>query len=315
MKDNLSSLPKCAVLLAVYNGMQYVQEQVKTILQQKEVAITLFVSVDRSSDGSEAWFDTLAAADPRVHILPHGEKFGGASRNFFRLIRDVSFAEFDYIAFADQDDIWDLDKLSRAVSVLQWTACEGYSGNVIAFWPDGRRKQIHKAQPQKKWDYIFESAGPGCTFVMTRTLMNAIKARLQTVWEAAQHLSLHDWYCYAFARANGYAWYIDETPKMQYRQHGQNEFGVNTGVRAYWQRLKKIREGWWFTQACLIDQLVNEQPSHFVQSWNQMRTRDLLRLSLSAFQCRRRLKEQVLFLIICMIFAMMPFKENHETSR
>jgi len=48
----------------------------------KEVELTLFVSVDSSSDGTERWFDRLAENDARVVLLPHGRHFGGAAKNF-----------------------------------------------------------------------------------------------------------------------------------------------------------------------------------------------------------------------------------------
>lgn len=72
--------PKCAVLLAVYNGMHYLEEQIETILNQENVNPTLFASVDLSTDESVYWLSELAAQDTRIIVLPYGEKFGGAAR-------------------------------------------------------------------------------------------------------------------------------------------------------------------------------------------------------------------------------------------
>jgi rhamnosyltransferase len=55
------------------------QEQVDSILRQHDVDLTLFVSVDSSTDGTENWFDGLSKNDSRVVILPHGRRFGGAT--------------------------------------------------------------------------------------------------------------------------------------------------------------------------------------------------------------------------------------------
>ena len=64
-----SSLPRVAVLLAVYNGMKWLEDQVKTIMAQKGVEITLFISVDRSDDGSDKWCQNLADFDNRkIHF-------------------------------------------------------------------------------------------------------------------------------------------------------------------------------------------------------------------------------------------------------
>ncbi|WP_207385043.1 glycosyltransferase [Legionella fairfieldensis] len=295
--------PKCAVLLAVYNGMQYIEEQVQTILNQTGVCVTIFVSIDVSSDGSEEWFSNLAERDPRIVLLPYGVKFGGAAKNFFRLIRDVDFSQFDYIAFSDQDDLWYLDKLYKASVFLKKNAFHAYSSNVMAFWPNGRKMLVNKAQSQKTWDFLFEAAGPGCTYVISVKLMSAIKERLIKNWDIVQQVSLHDWYCYAFARANGYQWFIDPAPSMLYRQHGKNQVGVNTGVKAYLNRIKQIKNGWWLTQAYLVASLVDLGSHSFVKSWSKLGRVDLLRLATCAFQCRRRLQEQLFFFFICLTLA------------
>lgn len=81
--------PKIAVLLAAYNGMQWIEEQVASILGQQAVDVTIHISVDLSDDGTEEWCEELAAANGRVILLARAGRFGGAARNFFRLIRDV----------------------------------------------------------------------------------------------------------------------------------------------------------------------------------------------------------------------------------
>lgn len=168
MGINIHRVPKCVVLLAVYNGMKYLNEQVESIFKQIGVDLTILISVDASLDGSEAWVDTLLQRDPRVVILPHGGKFGSAAKNFFRLLSEVDVPAFDYIAFADQDDYWYSDKLLRATCILNDQNYDAYSSNVTAFWPGGKRMLVNKAQVQKQWDFIFQSAGPGCTYVMNK---------------------------------------------------------------------------------------------------------------------------------------------------
>lgn len=305
-------VPKCAVLLAVYNGMPYLEEQVLTILEQQDVDVKIFVSIDPSSDESEAWLNELAVRESRVNILTSGERFGGAARNFFRLIRDVDFSQFDFVAFSDQDDCWFPDKLARAAKVLTASDYAGYSSNVIAFWPDEKRLLINKSQPQRSWDYVFEAAGPGCTYVMTVKLMGVIKDRMLEVWDRLQEVSLHDWFCYAFARANHFKWFIDPEPSMLYRQHNKNQVGVNLGVKAYMNRFRKIKNGWWLTQALLIAELVGISHSSFIQNWSKLGTKQLLHLSIYTFQCRRRLREQIIFLFVCIGLAITGGQQLHR---
>ncbi|STX27703.1 putative glycosyl transferase [Legionella beliardensis] len=308
VNDQIS--PKCAVLMAVYNGMQFIEQQITSILGQEKINVTVFVSIDLSTDDSENWLNALAKRDSRIIILPYGERFGGAARNFFRLIRDVDFADYDYIAFADQDDIWHADKLARAVHVLQHRAYDAYSSNVIAFWPDGRQAVINKAQPQKSWDFIFEAAGPGCTYVLSKKLATCIKDNILKNWAELQKISLHDWYCYAFARANGFQWFIDSKPTMLYRQHSNNQVGVNRGLKAYVHRFKQIKNGWWLSQAYLIAELIGLGHHDFIRGWSSFKRKDFLRLALNAYQCRRDHVSQVVFFMTCLLFAIMGGKQT-----
>lgn len=303
-------LSKVAVLLAAYNGMYWIEEQLASILSQSGVDVTVYISVDPSTDGTEDWCAAYAVEHPGVIVLPPAGAFGGASRNFFRLIRDVSLERYDFVAFADQDDIWHLDKLQRAASELEHHQVDAYSSNVTAFWPDGRTHLLDKAQPQVTWDFLFEAAGPGCTYVMTKRLAESLKATVLSNWQPLQDVSLHDWFCYAFARSHGFRWYIDPAPSMEYRQHDRNQVGANTGWGSLISRYKTIHDGWWFSQVQLIARLVGQGSSPFVKNWLPLRRWQLLRLSLSAWHCRRRLRDKGFFFFICWATALIGKKHN-----
>lgn len=255
------NFPKVAVLLAAYNGMQWIEEQVNSILNQQGVDVTLFVSVDFSTDDTDQWVQELANKHSNVVMLPYGERFGGAGPNFFRLVRDVDFAGFDAVSFADQDDIWLANKLQRAYSLLQAGQCDVYSSNVTAFWPDGKQVIIDKAQAQKNFDHFFEAAGPGCTYVFNSASALAFKHFVFELGERIKAVSLHDWLAYAFCRHNGFKWFIDPLPSMLYRQHDGNQVGTNTGFAAYKKRIELIAKHWYRNQVNLILSLVAPEKS------------------------------------------------------
>lgn len=157
-------MTKLLILLATYNGELWIQTQLDSIFSQSNIDISVVVSDDMSSDSTKQIIkDNFSLND--LILLEDAGKFGSAGQNFFRLIHDVDFSNYEYIAFADQDDIWNEDKLSVAVNRLIETGADAYSSNVIAFWEDGREQLIDKAQPQREWDFLFQSAGPGCTYV------------------------------------------------------------------------------------------------------------------------------------------------------
>lgn len=253
--DNLK--PKVAILLATFNGLYWLSEQIESILNQKGVEVTVFVSDDLSQDTTYEFLEEFANNQSQIKILPQKVKLGSAGKNFYRLIQDVDIAQFDFIAFADQDDIWESDKLIRHVHLARQHGADGVSSDVMAFWPDGKRKLIIKSQLQQKWDFLFESAGPGCTFLMTPWLVNKVREQLLNENSPAKDVSLHDWLTYAVCRANGGKWVIDSAPSLRYRQHNSNVIGANVGLKAKWARLKKLRQSWYRQEVIKIVQVCN----------------------------------------------------------
>jgi rhamnosyltransferase len=294
-----------AVLLAAYNGMAWLPAQLASILDQEGVNVTVFASVDESFDGTQQWLEGQMQGDARVVLLPPGH-FGGAASNFFRLFRDVEFADFDFVSLADQDDVWLPDKLARAVRRLIDTQAAGYSANVTAFWGDGRKHLIDKAQPQRAFDFAFEAAGPGCTYVLRRDLAITLQAFAHAHTLELAQVYLHDWFIYAFARARGGRWVIDPSPCMYYRQHASNQVGVNKGLGALLRRVRMITDGRAFTQAEMIVRLVGADRIPRIADWLHGGRIGLLRLSLQARQCRRRPRDQLFFFFACLAYAMSP---------
>ncbi len=300
--------PSVAVCLAAFNGMRHLPQQVDSIFDQSGVDVTLFVSVDLSTDGTEDWFSRLQAANSRIVLFPFGEQFGGAARNFFRLLREVDFSTFDYVAFADQDDIWFPEKLRRAADQLSKCGAEGYSSDIVAFWEGGRSLYIKKSYPQQHWDYLFESAGPGCTFVLSHRLASDMQGFLKQNLQHTQDVGLHDWFTYAFARARGYPWVIDEYASLMYRQHGQNQVGVNAGIGAMLWRAKQVLNGWGLSQSRLIARLVGADKDLRVRHWLEGGRRATWALVWQAAHCRRKPMDRVWFAMSCLALVLIGWK-------
>ena len=249
--------PSVAVLLSAYNGLSWIEDQISSILSQKNTAIEIFISVDLSNDKTYEWCQDFARTNSNIKVLPYGERFGGAAKNFFRLIRDVDFSYFDYIAFADQDDIWNCNKLHHAIRMIEQDNLSGYSSDVIAFWDDGRDKLLKKSFPQKEFDYFFEAAGPGCTYVLKQQPAQKFKRFLIENWEGVNLVELHDWMIYAYFRSQGMRWKIDNKPLMRYRQHQNNQVGINYGLKAYLFRFNKIKTKGYYNEVKKIIYLLS----------------------------------------------------------
>lgn len=225
------------------------------------------------------------------------------------MISEAPVDDFDYFSFADQDDIWLPNKLISATRFMLEQKSDGYSGNVTAFWPDGRESIIVKSQPQVAFDHLFEAAGPGCTYVFTQALLAELQRDINSRFAQVQNVTLHDWYCYAYSRSHGFKWGIDAQPYMRYRQHGGNQVGVNSGAKAFKKRLSQVFDGWWLNQAALITSMVGMENDPFVRRWIGLGRWELLCLAASASKCRRRLRDKLVFSGLCLMLAVLRQKK------
>ncbi|MBU3560610.1 glycosyltransferase [Polynucleobacter hallstattensis] len=298
--------PRVAVLLAAFNGKQWLKEQIDSILSQEGVMVSLYINVDQSSDGTEDFIDQLSKSESRIHTFTYGQHYGGAAANFYHLIKNINFNQYDHVALSDQDDIWLTKKLFTAIVSLNKCNADAYSSNITAFWPNGKKLFINKAQEQVKWDFLFEAAGPGCTYVLTKKFAINLQNFILINWGAVNRISLHDWLIYAYARANGYHWFIDPYSSLLYRQHANNQVGANVGLSAFLGRVKKVLNGWGLNQSLLIANAVGLGTSPFVSSWSKGNRLGYLSLTSHFWQCRRRLKDKFLFLMACISFVMLP---------
>lgn len=274
--------------MATHDGILWIDQQIKSILDQENVNLTLFISDDGSVDGTYEFLKKISARETRIVLLSKAKPFKNAARNFYHLIRSVDFKAFDYVALSDQDDIWVTDKLSRAVHHMQNQNATCYSSDVLAFWETGKTKLIKKSQNQVSFDYLFESAGPGCTFVMTSDRALFLKKHLTQFKGETDKILHHDWLIYALMRSNKFKWVIDDFIGVHYRQHEKNEMGAHLGFKASTKRVKKIFDGLWLSQVRLIASQCGESEKKIIEYYLKSRHERYFALALRAPSLRRR---------------------------
>lgn len=297
-------IPRIAVCLASFNGEEHILEQLNSISNQTNVDVSIFVSDDCSEDNTYELLNNVARSNENIVLLQR-VKCGSAAKNFFRTIRDIDLTAFDYIALSDQDDIWQPDKLAHATQMIAANNVDVYSGNIVAFWPNGAEKLINKAQPQVRWDFMLESAGPGCTFVLSKKIAVDLQNFLIANANELTVVEMHDWFIYAFARSRGFKWYIDHESHMLYRQHANNVIGANVGFKANLARWGKLREGWLVDQALIIAKTLGYADAWPIKKLQRHHFLDRLALIANVNQLRRRLRDRIALLV----FLLLPFKE------
>ena len=246
---------RIVVLLATRNGARWLPEQMASILDQRGVDVRVVTLDDASTDGTVDWIDGLAAKDSRVTRLATESASGSSAANFFRLITRAEVADDELIAFADQDDIWMPGKLQRQVRLISEKGVDGLSSNVTSFTPGGTRTLIRKDHPQRRFDYLLQSPGPGSTFLITRRLFDLVRLQLLDHADIAARIDYHDSFMYVVARARQWHWFIDPEPTVDYRQHQHNVIGANVGVASAVARLRLIGRRWHRQQAIAMCEL------------------------------------------------------------
>lgn len=241
-------IARVVVLMATYNGARYIEDQIRTIIGQRDVRVRLVIRDDQSSDETVQIANKWAASHPdRVEIMTdQAGRCGSAARNFCIMLQSCDIAPDDWVALADQDDIWFPDKLACAIDRMQAAQAEGYSSNLIAFSDDANAAwQVRKDAVQKPYDYLFQGASAGCTYVLSTRSLQVVRDGLARLKYTLPMEASHDWLIYALCRSAGLTWYLDDRARIAYRQHSANVYGSKAGLARMIERAMLLRSKWY----------------------------------------------------------------------
>lgn len=238
--------PSVLVLMATYNGGKWLDEQIHTILNQNNVNISILAADDCSIDNTHEILERYAKNSPIKFYINKNNL--GPSLNFFSLIIAAHLEGIDYIALSDQDDFWHPNKIAHAIKMIDANGYDGYSSG---FYVENNIL-VNKNSKLTKYDYIFESSGPGCTFVLTSNSAKEFKQFLGKDLSFLNGVEFHDWLIYFWYRVNQKKWIIDNKSEIYYRQHNNNYMGANIGFLKNIIRIKMLINGWYIDQINLM---------------------------------------------------------------
>lgn len=144
---NTKATPTVTVVLPSYNSsIRYIAETMETILNQTYQDFEVLVVNDGSTNDTPDWVNQLSQKEPKVRMVSQANQGLAGARS-----TGVTNARGKYIAFIDDDDLWESTKLAKQVASLEsnpeaglcytWTALADSEGNatgrVIASFAEG----------------------------------------------------------------------------------------------------------------------------------------------------------------------------------
>jgi rhamnosyltransferase len=199
-----------SVILSTYNGEKYIAHLLDSLLQQTGVNISLFVIDDCSSDSTVSIVMKYKSDFSSFYFKQNSHTLGLVS-NQLTMLRMI---DSEYIAFADQDDVWLSDKLERAIHKLSNNSADFYSSAATIL---GTNRKIRKSTYNFP-AYFFRNSTMGCTLVFSKTFKDEF-LRL----DSSRIIQL-DWAMNIFAKSN-FRCVHDPESRLLYRIHPTNQIG------------------------------------------------------------------------------------------
>ena len=237
-------MTRVAILLATMQGQRYLGEQLASIVGQTHGEWTIHASDDGSGDATPAILERHRARLGEDRLLLRVGPGRGPVANFLSLACDAAIAA-DYYAFCDQDDVWEPDKLARAIAWLaQVPPSEPalYCARTRTVDADNRALGLSPlfGRPPAFANALVQNIGGGNTMVFN----HAACALLRLAGSQVNVVS-HDWWAYLLVSGCGGRVHYDAWPALRYRQHAGSLVGPRNGWRARLRRAFKGRFRSW----------------------------------------------------------------------
>jgi glycosyltransferase involved in cell wall biosynthesis len=212
-------MTRVQVLLGTYNGGRYLPQLLDSVFRQAGVAVEVLARDDGSTDGSWETLQRYAASHPLSPVL--GQRLHPTG-NYFWLLHHAS-SDADYIAIADQDDVWLERKLARATGVLARldpsTPALYCSRRTVV---DAELRVLGLSRPVPRGPSFENSLVQNIATGATMVINQAARAALDRGYPASAFL--YDWWMYQVIAGLGTVVFDDES-HILYRQHGGNVVG------------------------------------------------------------------------------------------
>ena len=174
------------IILSTFNGGDFLEEQLKSIIKQKYQDWNLLIFDDCSSDNTVDILDYFSKIDSRIKFQINDKRLG-PTYSFYNLLKN---AKKDFLVFCDQDDIWSENKLYEINEFIISSKKSFIMGlhngeflvenqNKVFFNKKliSNKDPIYKKKPNLSFSSLFKSNKliGCCSFINRKEIINLIK--------------------------------------------------------------------------------------------------------------------------------------------
>src|SRR5579863_2253610 len=248
MRKPVTAKPaRVSIAMCTYNGARFLPQQLESIAAQTQCPDELIVCDDGSTDYTlEVLRDFRMGARFPVHIFENADALLGSTKNFEKAVR---FCEGSVIFLADQDDIWQPEKIEVFCATLENHPEAGYVFSDLDLIDEfGAPKEKTMWESLHLSDAALRrfSGANQFRFLLRRTVATgaamAFRASLADSLLPFSRYLVHDYWISLVASCLGARGRAISEPLVQYRQHAAQQIGAPPPGASFLRKIDRARK-------------------------------------------------------------------------
>lgn len=212
-----------SVCIATYNGEEFIEQQLNSVLSQLNQLDEVVIVDDCSKDNTVEIINHFH--DIRINLI-RNKKNKGPIKSFEIALKSC---RGDFIFLADQDDCWMKNKVAKVMECFNSTKCglivhdAKVTDEDLRVTENSWNKYNHNRFTNKLLCTIIKNPFTGANMAFRREILSEVLPFSTNV--------MHDWWIGAVCQKKKINIYIIRESLMLYRRHGGNVTGYSHNVK------------------------------------------------------------------------------------
>ena len=125
--------PRVVLIINCFNSATYLKKTINNLLLQSYKNVTLLLVDNMSTDKTIEIMKRFVRSSNNIYILPLHKHLSLVKARKKALSFIQENLEFDYFAFCDSDDLWEIDFLKKSLNILIQSECKLTYSSYIRF--------------------------------------------------------------------------------------------------------------------------------------------------------------------------------------